>query len=96
MQFSVKQWKMYIITFVKLLTKWEGRYDVEAMVAAPNFHSRNVFAKNLIAIELRELAVKINKPIYIGMCIFNVSKICLYQFHYEYMLPLYRDKCKIM
>ncbi|XP_018341744.1 PREDICTED: uncharacterized protein LOC108748208 [Trachymyrmex septentrionalis] len=47
---------------VKLLTKWDGRYGAEAMIAKPNFHSRNVFAENLIAVELRKLEVKFNKP----------------------------------
>ena len=36
------------------------------------------------------------KPIYVGMCILDISKVCLYEFYYEYMAPLYRDKCKIM
>ncbi|XP_036148161.1 uncharacterized protein LOC118647413 [Monomorium pharaonis] len=81
---------------VKLLTKWDGRYGAEAMIAKPNFYSRSVFSENLIAIELRNLEVKFNKPIYVGMCILDISKICLYEFHHEYMLPLYRDKCKVM
>jgi len=29
---------------VKLLTKWDGRYGAEAMIAKSNFHSRSVFA----------------------------------------------------
>jgi len=53
-------------------------------------------SENLIAVELRKLEVKFNKPIYIGMCKLDLLKICLYEFHYEYMFPLYRDKCKIM
>ncbi|KYN22578.1 hypothetical protein ALC57_05017, partial [Trachymyrmex cornetzi] len=32
---------------VKLLTKWDGRYGAEAMIAKPNFHSRSIFAENL-------------------------------------------------
>ena len=81
---------------VKLLTKWTGRYGAEAMIAKPNFHSRSVFAENLIAVELRKLEVKFNKPIYVGMCILDISKICLYEFHHEYMLPLYHDKSRVM
>ncbi|XP_070526566.1 uncharacterized protein [Cardiocondyla obscurior] len=30
------------------------------------------------------------------MCIFDISKTCLYEFHHEYMQPLYHDKCKVM
>jgi len=81
---------------VKLLTKWDGQYGAEALIAKPNFHSRSIFSENLIAVELHKLEVKFNKPIYVGMCILDISKICLYEFHYEYMFPLYRDKCKIM
>ncbi|RLU19605.1 hypothetical protein DMN91_008162 [Ooceraea biroi] len=81
---------------VKLVTKWNGRYGAEAMIAKPNFHSRSVFSSNLVAIEMRKLEVKFNKPIYVGMCILDISKVCLYEFHHEYMLPLYHDKCKIM
>ncbi|KYN18339.1 DNA polymerase, partial [Trachymyrmex cornetzi] len=81
---------------VKLVTKWDGRYGAEAMIAKPNFHSRSVFAENLIAVELRKLEVKFNKPIYVGMCILDISKVCLYEFHHEYMSPMYSDKCKIM
>ncbi|XP_029673716.1 uncharacterized protein LOC115241896 [Formica exsecta] len=81
---------------VKLLTKWDGRYGAEAMIAKPNFHSRSVFSENLVAVELCKLEVKFNKPIYVGMCILDISKTCLYEFHHEYMVPLYRDKCKIM
>ncbi|XP_019700896.2 uncharacterized protein LOC109504655 [Harpegnathos saltator] len=81
---------------VKLLTKWEGRYGAEAMIARPNVHSRSVFSENLIAVELRKLEVKLNKPIYVGMCILDISKICLYEFHHEYMSPLYQNRCKVM
>jgi len=87
---------MYEITSIKLLTKWDGRYGTEALIAKPNFHSQSVFSENLVAVELRKIKVKFNKPIYVGMCMLDLSKICLYEFHYEYMFLLYRDKCKIM
>ncbi|XP_025163607.1 uncharacterized protein LOC112590645 [Harpegnathos saltator] len=81
---------------VKLLTKWDGRWGAEAIVAMPNFHSRSIFSENLVAVELRKLEVKFNKPIYVGMCILDISKTCLYEFHHEYMSPLYREKCKVL
>ncbi|XP_011884122.1 PREDICTED: uncharacterized protein LOC105571261 [Vollenhovia emeryi] len=81
---------------VKLVTKWDGRYGAETMISKPNFHSRSIFSENLIAVELRKLEVKFHKPIYVGMCILDISKICLYEFHHEYMLPMYREQCKIM
>jgi len=71
-------------------------YGAEAMMAQSNFHSRSVFSENLVAIEMHKLEVKFNKPIYVGMCILDISKTCLYEFHHDYMLPMYHDKCKIM
>jgi len=44
-------------------TQWEGRYGIEALIVKPNFHSRSVFSKNLVAIEIRKLDVKFNKSI---------------------------------
>ncbi|XP_025154408.1 uncharacterized protein LOC112588477 [Harpegnathos saltator] len=66
------------------------------MVAMSNFHSQSIFSENLIAVELRKLEVKFNKSIYAGMCILDISKTCLYEFHHEYMSPLYREKCKVL
>jgi len=45
-------------------TRWDGRYGAEAMIAKPNFHNRSVFSENLVAIEMRKLEVKLDKPIY--------------------------------
>ncbi|KYM96987.1 hypothetical protein ALC62_12365 [Cyphomyrmex costatus] len=81
---------------VRLVTVWDGRYGLEAMIAKPNFCSRSIFSENLVAVELRKLEVTMNKPIYVGMCILEISKIRLYDFHYEHMVPLYRDKCTLM
>jgi len=78
---------------VWLLMRWDG---AETMIAKPNFHSRSVFSENSVSIEMRKLEVKFDKPIYVGMCILDISKTYLYEFHHEYMLPLYHKKCKIM
>jgi len=59
-----------------------------------NFHSRSVFSENLVTIEMRKLKVKFDKPIYKGMCILDISKMYLYEFH-EYMAPLFRENCKV-
>ncbi|XP_025074396.1 uncharacterized protein LOC112552738 [Pogonomyrmex barbatus] len=49
---------------VRLVTRWDGRYGAEALIAKPNFYSRSVFDENLMAIELRKLEVQFNKSIY--------------------------------
>jgi len=63
---------------MRLVTQWEGRYGAEALIAKLNFHSRSVFSKNLVAIEMRKLEMKFNKPIYVGMCIIDISRhVCM-------------------
>ncbi|XP_011858312.1 PREDICTED: uncharacterized protein LOC105555880 [Vollenhovia emeryi] len=81
---------------VRLVTRWEGRYGAEALISRPNFHSRSIFSEDLMAVELRKLEVKLVKPIYVGMAILEISKTRLYDFHYDYMAPLYRGVCKVM
>lgn len=81
---------------VKLVTKWEGRYGAEALIAKPNFHSRSIFDENLVAIELNKVQVLLNKPLYIGFCVLDLSKTCVYEFHYNYMLPIFRSECKLL
>jgi len=67
------------------------------MIAKQNFHSRSVFSENLVAIELRKLKMKFDKPIYTWVCAFSTySRRVCYEFHHEYMAPLFREKCKIM
>jgi len=69
---------------VQFLTHWDGRYSAEAMIAKPHFHSRSVFSENLVAIEMRKLEVKFNKPIYV--CVFSTypRRVCM---KFKYMLP---------
>jgi len=65
---------------------------VETMIVKPNFHKRSVFSENMVAIEVRKFEAKFDK----GMCILDIFKICLYEFHHEYMTPLFHEKCKII
>ena len=43
----------------------------------------------MTAIQLNKTVVELNKPRYIGMAVLDISKLQMYQFHYEYMMPKY-------
>ena len=79
---------------VKLVTKWEGRYGAEALIAKPEFKNSIIFDDNLVAIELNKTELFFNKPIYVGQAILDISKTKIYEFHYDYMKPLFGDKCR--
>ncbi|XP_066596260.1 uncharacterized protein [Prorops nasuta] len=81
---------------VKLCTVWDGRYGANSYISKPNFHSRVIFNENLMAIKMNKLCVTINNPIYVGMSILDISKICLYDFLYNYMKTSFNDCAKIL
>ena len=53
-----------------------------------------VFRK-LLAIEMKKTKVKMNKPMYLGLSILEISKILIYEFWYNYMKPKYGDNVKL-
>ena len=50
---------------------------------------------NLAIIEMRKVKVKMNKPIYLGLSILELSKITMYEFWYDYVKVKYEDRVKL-
>ena len=44
---------------------------------------------------MNKAKVKMNKPIYLGLSILEISKILMYEFWYNYMKPKYNDSIKL-
>ena len=44
---------------------------------------------------MNKTKVKMNKPIYLGLSILEISKILMYEFWYDYMKPKYNDNIKL-
>lgn len=81
---------------IKLRTKWYGRYGAALMIAQPNFKRLKIFDSELVAIEMSHTVLKMNKPIIIGMSVLDISKICMCEFHYQYMKPKYGDNVEVL
>ena len=44
---------------------------------------------------MKKTKIKMNKPIYLGLSILEISKILMYEFWYDYMKPKYNDNVKL-
>ena len=64
------------------------------LVSEPNYHTMNYISEDLSIIEMNKSRVKMNKPIYLGLSILDISKILMYEFGYDYMKPKYDDNVK--
>ena len=72
---------------IKLVRTDEKR---NKLVSEPNYHTTKRFSKNLLAIEMKKIKVKMNKPVYVG--ILDISKTLMYKFWYDYIKPKYGDR----
>ena len=77
---------------VKLVTTDKKRNQ---LVPEPNYYTIKWFSENLVAIEMKKTKVKMNKPIYVGMAILDISKTLMYEFWSEYLKSKYGDKIKL-
>ena len=57
----------------------------------PNFKSGVLFSSNLMGCEMVKIKVVMNKPVYLGQAILDLSKIVMYEFHYDCMKPKYPE-----
>ena len=67
---------------IKLVTTNRKR---SKLVSGPNYHTPKWFPKNFLATKMKKTKVKMNKPIYSGFSILDLSKIVMYEFWYDYI-----------
>ena len=64
-------------------------------VMKPNFKDGHPFFKHLFVVEMRKTEIKMNKPVYLGQAILDLSKTLMYEFYYNYMRPKYGSKVNL-
>ena len=78
---------------IKLLTDKE---DLLRWASKPTFISSKIFNEDLVAVHKIKLTLKLNRPAYVGMCILDLSKTLMYDFHYNYIKSQYGDKARLL
>src|SRR6218665_1535597 len=92
--------------FGKTMEAIENRVDIKLvteekeatkLVAKPSYDRLTIFDENLIAVHMKRTKLFYNKPIYLGMCILDLSKTLMYDFHYNYIKNKYdQDEAKFL
>ena len=82
-----KRVKVRLVNNAKNCKKWESR---------PTFVSQNIFSKNFVAIHEIKPVLMLDRPIYIGFSILDLSKLLMYDFHYNYIKAGYGLDAKLL
>ena len=77
---------------IKLVTIDKRRNQ---LVSESNYHKIKWLSENLLAIEMKKTKGKMNKPVYLGFSILEISKTLMYEFWYDYMKPKHGDNVKL-
>ncbi|XP_033112614.1 uncharacterized protein LOC117113400 [Anneissia japonica] len=78
------------------LCKTQETGKINKLFAKPNFNRYVTFNDNLIAIHMNKTRVKLNKPIYCGTAVLDLSKLVMYEFYYDKLKPVYGDRAKLL
>ena len=76
---------------IKLVTTVRRR---NYLVSKRNYHTKKVLTKTLLATEMKRAQIIMNKPVYLGLAILDISKSKMYEFWYDYLITKYHEKVK--
>ena len=78
---------------IRLVT---SKHKLLKLSSKPTFVSSKIFNDNLVAVHKIKETLTLNRPAYVGMCILDLSKTLMYDFHYKYIKKKYGDKAKLL
>ena len=70
--------------------------QLDKLTAKPTFVSSKIFNENLMAVHKIKQTLTLNRPAYVGMCILDLSKTLMYDFHYNYIKEKFGNKAKLL
>ena len=91
--------------FGKIMENIRKRVDVRLvtdenkllkLASKPTYVSSKIFNENLVAVHKIKETLTLNRPAYVGMCILDLSKTLMYDFHYNYIKDKYGDKARLL
>ena len=77
---------------IKLVTTERRR---NYLVSEPNYYTTKFFTENSLIVEMKKTQILMNKPVYLGLSILDLSKTVMYEFWYDYVKPKYGENAKL-
>ena len=77
---------------IKLVTSNGMR---KKLASEPNYHSCKCFSEHLMVIEMKKTKMRMNKLVYVGQAVLDISKTLMYEVCYDYLKPKYGGKVKL-
>ena len=69
---------------------------LDKLTSKPTYVSSKIFNGNLMAVHKIKEALTLNRPANVGMCILDLSKTLMYDFHYNYIKEKYCDRAGLL
>ena len=66
------------------------------LTSKPTYVSSKIFNGNLVAVHKIKETLNLNRLAYVGMCILDLSKTLMYDFHYNYIKRKYGDRARLL
>ena len=78
---------------VRLVT---DQKKLSKLVSKPTYVNSKIFNEDLVAVHKIKETLILDRPAYMGMCILDLSKPLMYDFHYNYVKSRYNNKAKLL
>lgn len=70
--------------------------NLKKKVSKPSFVRCQIFNEDLVGVQNQYVNLLLNKPIYVGQAILDLSKWLMYHFHYKVMKPKYEERISLL
>ena len=78
---------------VRLVT---NEKKLDKLTSKPTYVSSKIFNENLMAVHKVKETLTLNRPAYVGMCILDLSKMLMYDFHYNYIKKKHNNRARLL
>ena len=69
---------------------------LDKLTSKPTYVSSKIFNENLMAVHKVKETFTLNRLAYMGMCILDLSKMLMYDFHYNYIEKKYGNRARLL